>query len=307
MIATFKKRLAYAVVGIGVIGVYYLDTSALAAYLDKYSITLGSFKLTPWVFLKSLAIVSAFMWGTSLVSHQFKKRLKHVRGIRSETKEILVKMFDVFVYFIAFLVALNMLGINLSSLAVIGGALGVGIGFGLQKITSNFISGIILLFEKSIKIGDLVELDGGIYGFVRHLGSRYTLIETFDGKEVLTPNEDFITNRVTNWTYSSTVGRIEISVGVAYNSDLRLVHELMLTAAREHPACVDDPPAKCFLSEFGDSSVNFTLMLFVRDVTLGRLEPKSEIMFSIWDKLKENGVEIPFPQRDIHIKSGLSK
>lgn len=270
--------------------------------LEQYSFKLGAIQLTPLAILKSLIIILCFLWVISAVSHQVKKQIKKIKTIRSNTKEILYKAFDIIIYLASSLVLLNVLGINLSSLAFIGGALGVGIGFGLQKITSNFISGLILIFEDSIEIDDLVEMDGGIYGFVRRLGSRCTVIETFDGREVLIPNEDFITNRVTNWTYSNKSGRVEITVGVSYKSDIKLAHKLILEAANEYPACLKDPEPKCFLREFGDSSVNFLLFFFISDVTTGRFEPQSEVMFSIWEKLKENNIEIPFPQRDVHIK-----
>lgn len=302
-----KSRWIFALSLFGFGALWYFNRLSLLKpslnYLNKYSLKLGTFQITPWSFLKSIFTVLIFLWITSLISHQFKNRIKKIRTIKAGTKEILTKSFDIFIYFIAALLVLNVLGINLSTLTVIGGALGVGIGFGLQKITSNFVSGLILLFEKSIEIDDLVELSDSIYGFVRRLGSRYTLIETFDGKEILIPNEDFITNRVTNWTFSNKNGRIDIDVGVSYKSDIEKAQSLILEAAREHPRCVEDPPPKCLLREFGDSSVNFKLLFFVSDVEAGRWEPQSEVMMTIWKKFKANDIEIPFPQRDIHIKT----
>jgi len=275
--------------------------------INNFSLTIGSVTLTAGGFLKSILTILTFLWITSVISHYVKARIKKMRRIRANTKEILYKSFDISIYFVTGMLILNILGINLSTLTFIGGALGVGIGFGLQKITSNFISGIILLFEKSIEIDDLIEMDGGIYGFIRKLGSRFTLVETFEGKEILIPNEDFITNRVTNWTFSNKVGRIEIPVGVSYNSDLELVQKLMLDAAREYKSTVEDPSPKCYLREFGDSSVNFALLFFIDDVTPGRMEPQSDVMFAIWKKFKDNKIEIPFPQRDIHIKTDHTK
>jgi len=273
-------------------------------YLNKYSLKLGAFQITPWSFLKSILTILIFLWITSLVSNQFKNRIKQLKTIKAGTKEILTKSFDIFIYFFSSLLILNVLGINLSTLTLIGGALGVGIGFGLQKITSNFVSGLILLFEKSIEIDDLIELSDGIYGFVRRLGSRYTLIETFDGKEILIPNEDFITNRVTNWTFTNKNGRIDIDISVSYKSDIEKAQTLILEAATEHPRCIADPAPKCYLMEFGDSSVNFKLLFFVGDVEEGRWEPQSDVLISIWKKFKSNNNEIPYPQRDIHIKTG---
>ena len=200
-----------------------------------------------------------------------------------------------------------MIGLDLTTLTVFGGALGIGLGFGLQKIASNFISGLILLLERSVEQDDLIELPDGTSGFVRRSSARYTLIETFDGKEILIPNEDFITNRVTNWTLSSTKARIQINLGVAYGSDIEQAQELILQAAREHPRCIEDPEPQCFLLNFGDSSVDFTLLFWVENVVDGRWAPQSEVMFAIWRKFREHGIEIPFPQRDLHIKSGEMK
>lgn len=290
---------------LGLITTWFINKTPLLKpslnYLNKFSIKLGAFQLTPFHFLKSIFTILIFLWVTSSLSQQIKNRIKKIKTIKANTKEILFKTCDVFIYFIASILVLNILGINLSTLTVIGGALGVGIGFGLQKITSNFISGLILLFEKSIQMDDLVEMDDGTYGFVRRLGSRYTLIETFDGKEIFIPNEDFITNRVTNWTFSNKNGRIDIEIGISYASDIEKAQSLILEAATEHPRCLKDPPPKCFLREFGDSAVKFKLLFFIPDVEEGRWEPQSEVMISIWKKLKANNIQIPFPQRDIHI------
>ena len=205
-------------------------------------------------------------------------------------------------YLLLLIIGLRVLGIDLTALTVIFGFLGVGIGFGLQRIAANFISGIILLFENAFEVDDLIEMDGGIYGFIRQINARYTRIETFDGKEIMVPNEDFITHRVTNWTYSNAQGRVEINVGVAYDSDIKHAQALILDAAKSHPKCSQYPEPEVHLRTFGDNAVNFLLFLFVDDVTQGRYAIQSEIMIMIWDRFKANSISIPFPQRDIHIK-----
>lgn len=272
-------------------------------YINQYSLKLGGVQITPVGFIKVIATLAFFVWVTGFISDQVKTYIRKIKHIRANTKEILYKFFDISLYFIAILLVLNILGINLSTLTVIGGALSVGIGFGLQKITSNFISGLILLFEKTIEVDDLIEMDNGVYGFVKRLGSRYTIVETFDGKEILIPNEDFMTNRVTNWTFSNKMGRVEIRVGVSYKSDIKKAQALMLEAASQYPLCLKEPPPKCFLQNFGDSSVDFVLFFYIGDVTVGRLEPQSDVMMAIWEKFKHHDIEIPFPQRDIHIKT----
>ena len=170
-----------------------------------------------------------------MLSHFFESRIQKMNKLRSGNKALISKMMQVGIYILAFLVGTHALGINIAALAVLGGTIGIGIGFGLQKITSNFISGVILLFEKSIESGDLIELQGGVLGYVRQTFARYTLIETLDGKEVMVPNENFIINEVVNLSYSDASGRVEVLVGVSYDSDVELAREIMLEAAKEHP------------------------------------------------------------------------
>lgn len=275
-------------------------------FLNSLSIKIGQYHLTPISILKALITITLFIVATNFISTQFKKLIRKKTHLQKTTTELIFKSFDIVLYCLAFLVTLNFLGINLSTLAVIGGALSVGLGFGLQKITSNFVSGIILLFERSIEVDDLIEMDGGIYGYIKKLGSRYTIVEMFDGKEVLIPNEDFITSRVVNWTYSNKKGRVELAIGVSYNADIKLAKELILQAMKEYPSSLDAPEPVVYLREFADSSVNFTAFFFISDVTKGRFEPQSVVMFSIWDKFKANGIEIPFPQQDIHIKTSTA-
>jgi small-conductance mechanosensitive channel len=301
----FRSKLLSIVTGLLFISIWVLNKldvlNTIIDYLDQYSFSIGTLSITPLSFFKSILTILFFIWGSLLLSAFSKDRLKKVRSLKANTKEIITKVIDITIYSMAFLTGLNLLGINLTTLTVLGGALGVGIGFGLQKITSNLISGFILLFEQSIKIGDLIEMDDDLYGFVVKLGTRYILIETFDGKEILVPNEDFITNRVINWTHTNKTGRIEIVVGVSYNSDLKAAQVLIEEAAIEYSETLESPAPKCYLSNFGDSAVEFTLHFFISNITIGRFQPKSEVMMSIWEKLKENNINIPYPQRDVHI------
>ena len=191
----------------------------------------------------------------------------------------------------------------MGSLTILSGAIGIGLGFGLQKITSNFISGLILLAEKSMEVGDLVELSAGEMGIVRRMGARYTLIETFDSKEIMIPNEDFITSRVINWTFTNRQGRVEIFVGVSYDSDLELAKSLIIEAAKSHPRCSKKPEPQCYITQFADSSVNFLLYFWVDDVTQGRLDAKSDVYMAIWKAFREHKITIPFPQSDVLIKN----
>ncbi|WP_373083759.1 mechanosensitive ion channel family protein [Sneathiella sp.] len=284
----------------------YLDyLTPIKTFLDsdELAFRVGDMRFSAYLLGKAALIIFVLFWMVGILSEIGENRIRGIHGIRASNKSLIIKAIQVIIYFLAFLVALDVLGIDLTALTVFSGAVGIGIGFGLQKTASNFFSGIILLFEKSIEEGDLVELNDGVTGFVRHTGARYTLIETFEGREIMIPNEDFITNRVTNWTFSDSRGRVDIQIGVSYGSDLNKVFDLLLEAANEHPRCSQAVKANCFLDDFGESSVNFTLYFWVDDVTEGRKQPRSDVLFSIWKKFKDNNIEIPFPQRDLYIKN----
>ncbi len=270
---------------------------------ETLSFKVGEIRFSLYLLLKALIAIAVLFLAAGIFSEFGERRIQSLSKINASNRVLITKAFQIGVYCIAFLMALDVLGIDFTALTVVGGAIGIGIGFGLQKITSNFISGLILLLEKSVEEGDLIEIDADTVGFVRRTGARYTLIETFESRELMIPNEDFITNKVTNWTFSNTLGRIKIDIGVSYGADLDKAYELILEAANEHPRCSDNPKAECFLVDFGDSSVNFTLNFWVEDIIEGRKRPRSDILFSIWRKFHENDIEIPFPQRDVHIKS----
>lgn len=270
---------------------------------DAMSFRVGETQFSAYLIAKATAIIILLFWLAGLVSDFGEARLKQLKNVKASNRSLIIKALQVLIYFVAFLVALDLLEIDLTGLAIFSGAIGIGVGIGLQKIASNFISGIILLFEKTIVEDDLIELEDGTAGYVRHTGARYTLIETFENREIMVPNEDFITHRMTNWTYTNTLGRIDITIGVSYDSDLKKAHALMIEAATEHPKCSTQQPPDCFLEDYGDSSVVFTLYFWVDNIIEGRKKPKSDVMFAIWDKFEENDIHIPFPQRDVHVKN----
>lgn len=271
---------------------------------ENLSLTLGEQQISAYHIINGLLTFAILIWLSALIVEFAEKQISRFPNVRTANKELFIKIAQITIYILAALLGLDLIGLDLTTLTVFSGAVGIGLGFGLQKIAANFISGLILLMEKSIEVEDLVELSDGTSGFIRKTGARYTLIETFDNKEILIPNEDFITNRVTNWTFSNNRARVEINIGVAYSSDLKLVQKILLTAAKQHPRCVHEPEPKVYLRNFGDSSVDFVLHFWVDDVQNGRWQPQSEVMMEIWDRFAEQGISIPFPQRDLHIKSG---
>ena len=201
----------------------------------------------------------------------------------------------------ALLIGLNAVGIDLTAFAVFSGAVGVGIGFGLQKIVSNFVSGIILLLERSIKPGDVIEV-GSTFGSVTYLGARYASVRGRDGKEYLIPNENLITNQVVNWSYSSLLVRLDVPFGVGYESDLHTVRELAVEVAAQTKRVLATPAPVCHVTEFGDSAVNLLLRFWIEDPGNGVTNIKGAVLLGLWDAFRQHHIELPFPQRELRIR-----
>ncbi|HQU14592.1 MAG: hypothetical protein B7Z66_04510 [Chromatiales bacterium 21-64-14] len=271
--------------------------------LVNTAVPIGSLRIVPARVLMA-AVVFALLLGTSRwlrrrLSRQWLQSARMERGAR----EAMVTMTGYLTVAIGLLAALSIAGVNLTSLAIVAGALSVGIGFGLQNIVNNFVSGIILLFERPIKTGDWIVV-GEVEGHVKRISIRSTIIQTFDWADVIVPNSDLISGKVTNWMLRDPWGRIRVPIGVAYGSDTALVKQLLLEVASAHPhvlsgGAVPDPIV-LFLA-FGDSSLNFELRCFIRDIDR-RLAVISDINFSIDEEFRKHGVEIPFPQRDLHVR-----
>jgi len=203
---------------------------------------------------------------------------------------------------LGFFISLQMVGVNLTSLGFLAGAVGVGFGFGLQNIISNFISGLIILAERPIAIGDRVEI-GGVAGQVKEISLRSTTVITNDNMAIIVPNADFITQRVTNWSYEDPRVRFRIPFGVAYGTDLTKLRKLMLEVADEHPKALKDPKPELFFVGFGDSSLNFELGIWSSESTTSPRRFRSDLFFAIEKKLRESGIEIPYPQQDLHVRT----
>ena len=205
---------------------------------------------------------------------------------------------------IGFYVAFQVVGLDLSSLAIVAASLGVGVGFGLQNIINNFVSGIIILAERPISIGDRIEV-AGVAGRVTKIQLRSTTVVTNDNITMIVPNADFISNTVTNWSHGDPKVRIRVPVGVAYGTDLKLLQRILLESAAEHPKALKVPMPVVLFTEFGDSSLNFELAVWTQEMTATPIHFTSEMNFIIEQKLSQQGIEIPFPQRDLHVRSGF--
>lgn len=278
-------------------------------YLDSVSIPVGvgdnetaaSFSALDLV--RVIFIFAALFWMSSLVSRFLKSQISAVDELTPSLQALLIKILDVVLPAAAFLLALQIVGFNFATLAIFGGAVGLGIGLGLQRTISNFFAGFTLIADKSIKPGDVVEV-GSTFGWVAEMNARYVTVRTRDGKSHLIPNDRFIEEGVINWSHSDRTVRLHAQFGVSYATrDLRAVKK----AAEETAAAVDrvlkTPSPMCNLVEFGDSSVNFDLRFWINDPANGVANVTSQVMLALWDRLHDQGVEIPFPQREITIKS----
>ena len=264
---------------------------------------LGTTDVTLVSLFKFACIIVLVFVGERLVRRFFVRRLLHHTHFHPSMQYGIAKIGGYIFIAIGFYIALKLVGIDLSSLAVVAGAIGVGLGFGLQNIISNFVSGLIILAERPIAISDRVEM-GGVAGLVTKISLRSTTIVTNDNITIIVPNSDFITNKVTNWSYGDPKVRIRVPVGVAYGTDIERLRRVLLEVAAEHPMVLREPAPEIFFSGFGDSSLNFELGVWTAEMTSKPRRFRSDLNFAIERKLRENGIEIPFPQRDLHLRSG---
>lgn len=297
--------IAFVILPMTILGIFGL-WQPLLTFLDSLAFGVGSYRISVYKIIEIVFVTTVLFWSVGRLTGFIEQHLKSSRALSVANRSLVTKLLQIALYIVAFMLTLDILGIDFTALAVFSGALGVGLGFGLQKITSNFISGLILLFEKSIKVRDMVEMADGTYGIIKHISARYTLIETYDGKEIMMPNEDFITQQVINWTHSDSKGRLENTIGVAYGTDLKKARELIMEAIKEHPDILDDAQNQCNLVEFGDSSINFLIRFWLKDISVFRRRVMGEFLMSVWEKFQENDIEIPFPQRDLNFKGPIT-
>ena len=277
-----------------------LDQAFLA--LEAMRVSLGNISFSALTILKALIAGSILFW---LGRWSNDRGAEYIRAqeMRAPTRELATKAFELAVYGTVFLLLMNILGLNMSTLAVLGGAIGVGIGFGLQQIASNFISGIILLLEGQATVGDYVELDGGEAGRIVKMMSRATILETFDGKWIVVPNEHFITTRIVNYSDSGSANRLECEFSVSYETDINLIPDIVEKAVAAHPGVLSLPELPdCELRGFGDSGIDFAVEFWVEGIDDGKNKYSSDVLFLIWNALKDNNIEIPFPQRELRMR-----
>jgi small-conductance mechanosensitive channel len=300
---TFIVRLvslsAWLVAALSILGLLEPTIEAL----DSVSIVLGGLRLTPLLLIKLGVLLIVALWLTNIASNFVESRITRSTDLTPSIQVLLIKVIRLALMFFAIAVVLSAVGINLSALAIFSGAAGVGIGFGLQKIVANFISGIILLADKSVKPGDLVTI-GDSTGRINEMKTRYISVAAGDGREFLIPNEDLVTQKVVNWTYTDKNTLVKVNFGTNYDADPRLVCKLAVGVAAAAPRAIKSKPPGCLLVEFAEAGMKFSLTFWISDPD-GMDNVKSDVMLALWDAFKREGIQVPYPVREIRVRGAL--
>ncbi|WP_127562993.1 mechanosensitive ion channel family protein [Nioella ostreopsis] len=276
-------------------------TDEAASLLDSVGFDFGDgMRLSLLLLVQGFVLVSALLIGARFLSKTTATRIQKNEDISPSMRVLVVKAVQVLLYGAALFVGLNAVGVDLTGLAFLSGAIGVGLGFGLQKVVSNLVSGIIILLDKSIKPGDVISL-GDTFGWINTLGARYASVVTRDGKEYLIPNEDLITNQVVNWSHSDAYVRLDIHFGTSYGDDPHKVRRLAIDAVKSVDRVLSIKAPVCHIVGFGDSSVDYVLRFWIEDPTGGLTNIRGNVFLALWDAFHEHGISIPFPQREVRM------
>ena len=271
-----------------------------ATFLDQVALELGDFRLSIMTLITSVVVIGVLITVARIASQATAGTIRKNEDISPSMQVLAVKAVQLAMYGIAFYMGVKAVGVDLTGLAVLSGAIGVGLGFGLQKVVSNLVSGVIILLDKSIKPGDVISL-GETFGWIQTLGARYASVVTRDGKEYLIPNEDLITGQVVNWSHSNDFVRLDIYFGTAYGDDPHAVRKLAIAAASGVDRVLSHKAPVCHIVGFGDSSVDYILRFWIRDPTGGLTNIRGNVYLALWDTFQENNISIPFPQREVRM------
>ena len=304
LIVNRALRRLVVLVAAGWVTVYYLGVEAeTRRTLDGIALSAGEFRISLLDVILTVTIVGVLFFGAAFLSRFASDRLRRNDEISPSMQVLAGKLLQLALYGAAFFIGIRAVGVDLTGLAVLSGAIGVGIGFGLQKVVSNLISGLIILLDKSIKPGDVISL-GETFGWINSLGARYVSITTRDGKEYLIPNEDLITGQVVNWSHSNDFVRLDIYFGCAYGDDPHHVRRVAIAAAQGVSRVLSDRPPVCHIVGFGDSSVDYILRFWITDPTGGLTNIRGNVYLALWDAFQREGISIPFPQREVRVLDG---
>ena len=283
--AVMSKTIAVVVWTVAALSITDL-LDPTVALLDSFALTLGGLRISALLVIKGMILLAVLLWGALALSSLLERRIRALHDLTPSVQVLLGKLLKIALLTVAFLIALHSLG------------------FGLQKVVSNLISGIILLLDKSIKPGDVIEL-GQTFGWIQSLGARYVSVVTRDGKEYLIPNEDLITQQVVNWSFSDQLVRMETTFGVAYQSDPHQVRSVAVEATKKVPRVLGDPAPVCHLCAFGDSSLDFLLRFWINDPSAGAANVTGQVLLQIWDAFKAEGIEFAYPHRQLLVPQPL--
>ncbi|MFK7887557.1 MAG: mechanosensitive ion channel family protein [Gammaproteobacteria bacterium] len=301
-----RRFIAWVLIPIAVLYLFNW-LGPVVGYLESVKLTSGNISLSLYTILRVLIFGTILFWLGRKSNDTGKQYIRQQKDLDVGTREVFAKLFEIGLFFVIFVLLLQVMGINLTTLAVFGGALGVGLGFGLQSIASNFVSGLILLLDRSLTVGDYVELEDGRAGIIRELTMRCAILKTFDGKDVVVPNETFVTSSFTNWTHENKKQRYAIEFQVAYSTDMEPMLDVLKEVVASHPQVLsgdqasleEQPDAE--ISGFGDSGVNILIEYWMEGIDDGRNRVDADLNMMIWKALKESGVAMPFPQREVRI------
>ncbi|WP_438810688.1 mechanosensitive ion channel family protein [Roseobacter cerasinus] len=273
----------------------------VSEFLDDIALDVGDFHLSVLTLISAAVVIGVLFTVARLVSSTTASSIRRNEDISPSMQVLAVKAVQIFLYGFAFFMGVKAVGIDLTGLAVLSGAIGVGLGFGLQKVVSNLVSGVIILLDKSIKPGDVISL-GETFGWINALGARYVSVVTRDGREYLIPNEDLITGQVVNWSHSNDFVRLDIYFGTSYGCDPHQVRKLAIEAATGVDRVLEHPKLPvCHIVGFGDSSVDYILRFWIRDPTGGLTNIRGNVYLALWDSFKAHNISIPFPQREVRL------
>ena len=277
-------------------------TESTKNILDSIAVTIADVRLSLWTLLQALVALTILITVARILARASEARIRSIEDISPSMQILAIKVLQLVLYCAAFFIGLKAVGVDLTGLAVLSGAIGIGIGFGLQKVVSNLVSGVIILMDRSIKPGDVISL-GETFGWVESLGARYVSITTRDGKEYLIPNEDLITGQVVNWSHSNQFVRLDIFFGTAYSNDPHEVRRISVEAATSCTRVLSHISPVCHIVGFGDSSVDYILRFWISDPTKGLTNIRGNVYLALWDAFQEHGIVIPFPQREVRVLS----
>ncbi len=277
----------------------------VAIFLDGLALPLGEVRISTLTVLKAALLLTVAIWVATTVGNFVDERVQRSSELTPSIRVLIGKFAKFGLVLLAGVIALTSVGVDLTAFTVFSGAVGVGLGFGLQKVVSNFVSGVIILMDKSIKPGDTISL-GETFGWIRELRARFVSVVTRDGREYLIPNEDLITQQVINWSFSDDLVRLDVPFGVSYDANPHKVTELAIEAAMTVSRVNAERRPVCWLTAFGDSSLDFVLRFWIHDPQQGLTNVRGKVLLALWDTFEENGINIPYPHREIIMKGGIA-